>query len=394
MNKMNEKIILFQNKEDCCGCSACDNVCPQGAIKMVPDELGFLYPTIDYERCVGCGLCQSACLYKMGYTTLHDSIDEVKAFALKHRDVECRRNSQSGGAFVALSDYVLQNNGVVYGVGFADDFTAVHKRAVTRQERDEFRGSKYIQSRMDKIYQSVKKDLDSNAIVMFVGTPCQVEGLKKYLGRHKNLDGLFLVDLICYSVASTRLWKEYLDFLCNKYSDSVINVNFRDKKFGWHSCVETINFSKHVKSFDYFARLFGSKISARDSCFNCKFTNLDRCSDITIGDYWGIERYIPDFEDANGVSIVFVNSKKGMWLFEKIKNCDFVEIPLEYALQPAVTVKQEKPVLRDAFLNDYRNCSIKMILKRYAGYTLKDKLKKCLKQFKIIRFILCKYKQI
>ena len=303
---------LFENKIDCCGCWACVNICPRKAIVMLEDEEGFFYPKIDEEKCINCDLCKKVCFYKNGYANIADHVESKQVYALKHRNLRVRQESQSGGAFTALSDIILDNEGVVYGVGFAENFTVLHKRAVTKITRDEFRGSKYIQSRVGEILKNVKDDLDADKLVMFTGTPCQVEGLKQYLGSHKNIANLYLVDLICYNSSSPKIWKEYLSFLEQRDSENIVSVKFRDKKFGWRTCIETIQYKKNIRNYDNFARLFGSRLIARPSCYSCKFTNTNRCSDITIGDYWGIEKSIPNFEDSLGVSLVLINNSRGI----------------------------------------------------------------------------------
>ena len=244
---------LFENKIDCCGCWACVNICPRKAIVMLEDEEGFFYPKIDEEKCINCDLCKKVCFYKNGYANIADHVESKQVYALKHRNLRVRQESQSGGAFTALSDIILDNEGVVYGVGFAENFTVLHKRAVTKITRDEFRGSKYIQSRVGEILKNVKDDLDADKLVMFTGTPCQVEGLKQYLGSHKKIANLYLVDLICYNSSSPKIWKEYLSFLEQRDSENIVSVKFRDKKFGWRTCIETIQYKKNIRNYDNFA---------------------------------------------------------------------------------------------------------------------------------------------
>lgn len=226
---------------NCSGCTACASVCAFNAIEMKPDALGFLYPIVDLKRCRNCGACERVCAFNDHYDD-RLNLEKPIAFGARHKDINEIEKSRSGAAFVAISDYVLSFGGVVYGAGFTDHFRVVHKRAITKHERDEFRGSKYVQSDLTGVFRDVKKDLQKGKFVLFTGTPCQTAGLNSYVGDRLRRN-LLLVDIICHGVPSPFIWRDYLDYLERKYKRKIIRVDFRDKRqFGWAAHYETFVF--------------------------------------------------------------------------------------------------------------------------------------------------------
>lgn len=234
-------MIQITDKSQCCGCTACASICAHDAITMQPDALGFLYPVVDKDKCVDCGLCEKVCAFNDHYDTSLN-LPKPDAYAARHKDMKEVETSRSGAAFIAISDYVLENGGVVYGAGYTDHFRVVHKRATTKEERDEFKGSKYVQSDMNTVFRQVKKDLKDGLAVLFSGTPCQTAGLHSYVGR-KLREHLILVDIVCHGVPSPYMWRDYIAYLEKKQGDKICWVNFRDKqKFGWKAHHETFKF--------------------------------------------------------------------------------------------------------------------------------------------------------
>lgn len=234
-------MIKIKDPADCCGCTACASICTHDAITMQPDALGFLYPEVDADKCVECGLCEKVCAFNDNYDkSLNLPVPE--AYAARHKDMNEIMKSRSGAAFVAISDYILEQGGVVYGAGYKDHFRVAHKRAITKEQRDEFRGSKYVQSDLTGIFRRVKQDLKDGYTVLFSGTPCQTSGLNNYVGR-KLRDNLVLIDIVCHGVPGPYIWRDYLTYLEKKHSDTIVMVNFRDKSlFGWKAHRETIKF--------------------------------------------------------------------------------------------------------------------------------------------------------
>lgn len=313
-------MILYTNKADCCGCSACMTVCPHDAISMIPDDLGFLYPEIDSEKCVECGLCKTVCSFNSNYCK-KDNFEKPIAYAVRHKDITEVDTSRSGAMFIALSDWILDNGGAIYGVGYVDHFRVVHKRATTKEERNEFKGSKYVQSDMNSTFKQVKADLEAGITVLFSGTPCQTSGLRSSL-LNTDVKNLFVCDIVCHGVPSPYIWRDYLLYLETKYKNQILKVNFREKtKFGWSAHKESYDFSnKHVYA-NFYTNLFYEHITLRHSCGICHYTNLQHPSDITLADFWGWEKTDANLNlDDKGISLVLVNTTKGQKWFEAVKN--------------------------------------------------------------------------
>ena len=221
-------MINIKNPVDCCGCTACASICTHDAITMEPDVLGFLYPKVDLTKCTNCGLCEKVCSFNANYDkTLNLSKPDV--YGARHKDLMEVETSRSGAAFIAISDVVLMQGGVIYGAGYTDHFRIVHKRATTKEERDEFKGSKYVQSDLVGVFRRVKQDLKDGLIVLFSGTPCQTAGLNSYIGE-KFRENLYLVDIICHGVPGPFIWRDYIKYVEEKQGDEIVCVNFRNKK--------------------------------------------------------------------------------------------------------------------------------------------------------------------
>lgn len=389
---------LVLKKDECSGCSACFNICPQDAITMQADDEGFLFPQINKIKCIKCRLCEKTCFYKTEYKVQSDHIGKPKVYAAKHKDLDIRMASQSGGMFTAISDYVLAQGGIIYGVGYDEKFRVCHKRAETREQRDEFRGSKYVQSDLKDIFRKVKEDLQLGSYVMFSGTPCQIAGLVKYFDE-KKYEKLILVDIVCHGVPSPMIWERYLTFLMDKYDGKIQKTNFRNKEFGWHSHMETINIDNKVISNFAYTSLFYEHLIFRESCHNCRFTNLKRVSDITIADCWGIEKNMPQIDDNKGVSLVIVNTEKGGGILGKTSsNLELYEIMIEQYMQPQLQYSSKASEKRAEFWQDYNKHRFVYILEKYAGYSLKNRVikkgKDFLRQFEIIRWLLKRMRNV
>ena len=291
-----------------------------------------------------------------------------KVYGVKHKDETVRALSRSGGIFTALTDIILDKNGTVYGCALNADMLAEHRRAVTKEERDSFRGSKYIQSNINDCYALCLKDLRTGIPVLFSGTPCQIEGLKNYLNiKGADSEKLITVDILCHGVPSPMVWK---DFLEEKFSDKSIDaVDFRDKKnFGWRNHIETVTADGKEESSRVFTDLFYSHLILRPSCFECNYKRRDRVSDITIGDYWRIENNDKLFDDDKGVSLVKINSEKGKMLFSECKESLIIkEFPLATSIQPALRCNYSSPVNREEFWKEYSTDTVENLMKKYTS---------------------------
>ena len=308
---------------------------------------------------------------------------QPKTYAVKHQDENIRAASRSGGVFTALSDNILEEGGVVYGCILTESFTAVHVRADSLDARDKMRGSKYIQSRLGDTFRNVKADLDDGKKVLFSGTSCQVAGLKNFLG--KEYASLLCVDIVCHSVPSKAVWKKYLEWQEQKNNGKLISVNFRNKKdFGWHSHVETLCFDngKKVNSSIFKTLFLGHNIS-RPSCYECPFKAVTHPGDITIADYWGIEKAAPGFDDNKGVSLVLINNEKGELIFDKVRDSlDYKSTRIEDSLQPALKEPFPAPKTRAQFWSDFQSRDFSYVAAKYGGYGFINEAKKFLGKIK------------
>ena len=376
-------MINVEKAENCCGCTACASICPRDAISMRPDSMGFLYPIVDVKKCIECGLCIKVCAFKEDYD-ISSNLKEPLSYGVRHKDLSYLEFSRSGAAFIAISDKILENGGVVYGVGYADHFRVVHKRAVTKEERDEFRGSKYVQSDLTGIFRQVLRDLKDGHIVLFSGTPCQTAGLSSYIGKLYR-DNLYLVDIVCHGVPSPNIWRDYLTYLETKFRGEICSVNFRDKRYGWKAHVETYKFSngKYISSRLY-TDLFYKHIMLRPSCSVCHFTNVKRPSDITLADFWGWEKTGLDLnKDDKGISLVLVNTLKGNKLFNEASS-DLVVAKVD--LKDCLQSHLKEPTLFDPrskqFEQDYIDKGFGYVVKKYLPSILSNRLKSVIGKIK------------
>lgn len=379
---------VYISEEYCCGCTACQSVCPQKAISMHEDNVGggYKYSVIDGHKCIDCGLCQKVCQFKT--REIEGAHSAVDCYAFKHKDKCVIDNSRSAGAFTAFSDYVLENGGVIYGVILDENFCVRHTRAVTKEQRDLLRKSKYVQSDIEGIFSEVKKDLFENKIVMFTGTGCQCDGLRAYLNtKGVNTEGLLLVDIVCHGVPSPKMFDEYISWNKKKKKSSLVSFDFRDKeKYSWGEGIEKLVFaSKRVVYQDYFTDFIFDNF-VRPSCYNCKYTTAYRNSDITLGDFWGSEKSCPEFTDfKNGTSLLLIHSKKANAIFEKIKTSVFYKkIAINQCLQPRLIEPRKKTDDADKYFEVYAEKGFEYLMDNYAqnSVSLKNRSVRILKRIK------------
>ena len=391
-------MINIKDPKDCCGCTACASICTRDAITMKPDALGFLYPHVDTNKCVDCGRCEKVCQFHDHYNT-GENFNKPLAFAARHKNIDEVMKSRSGAAFVAISDYILEQGGVVYGAGYKDHYRVAHKRATTKEERNEFRGSKYVQSDLTGVFRLVKEDLKKGLSVLFSGTPCQTSGLRAYIGKKLN-ERLYLMDIVCHSVPSPYIWRDYINYLESQHHSKICYVNFRDKElYGWKSHKETFKFERETEKTSLerkrgsftFTSLFTKNIAMRHSCSTCYFTNLHRPSDITIADYWGWERTDPYFNaDNKGCSLVLCNTEKGKHLFEAIKDrMNVIPAEIKNIMQTHLSKPSEAHPERQAFEDYYARYGFEKTIRKFGlmGWrkTIHELKKKFLRKLNIFR---------
>lgn len=370
-------MLIFEKREDCCGCSACYNVCPKEAIKMSEDSEGFLYPQIDDDRCVECGLCKKVCSFQQYCDTKHSY--EQKYFAMRSNAPQVLKESSSGGMFSVLSDVFLAQAGIVCGVIFDSQFMVKTIATDQKEERDKMRGSKYVQSDLGDIFKVIEKFLKGNRKVMFVGAPCQTAGLKEYLGvKNVSIDNLFLCDFICHGVSSPLIWKEYLEFLEKTFHSGLKEVRFRSKHYGWKNMKMRIVTSKDDKSEfcnkrHSYLKLYNSLMITRPSCFSCKYTSFNRETDITLADFWNVGSVCPEFDDNKGISTVLINSKKGEQWIESIKDrTEFQEVSRVDCWQPHLEYSAVWPANRKKFWKEYYQKGFSYVLNKYGKGTISN----------------------
>ena len=371
-NEMNR--IDASDENMCCGCMACASACPQGAISKTENNKGFIVPAIDDAKCVNCGLCLRVCDFKKE----HDQQPNIKkAFSLVINSKTILKDSTSGGAFTALSDVVLSKKGYVVGSVMEPDFTVHHVIASDQASRDAMRGSKYVQSDTDGVFSKIKELLNGEADVMFVGTPCQCGALRSFLG--KDYVNLIVVDFLCHGVPNNKMFKEHIQYLNDYYKTPSVGFSFRNKVYGWDS-YNGINMlfngkskSKWINQIYY--SFFVGNLSLRPSCHHCPYRSLNRPSDITVGDFWGIEK-LAGQKNREGVSLVLAHSEKGLALVKKMKeSCQVREYPTE-SVAFRVSLTPSKPNAKcEAFWETYLERGYRGVARKYFNNSRKNRIK-------------------
>jgi len=333
---------------------------------MKPDGLGFLYPEVDESVCVDCGLCEKVCAFTSYYET-PTNLESPILYGARCKDIREVEKSRSGGVFAVVSDYILERGGAIYGAGLDSSFRVIHKRATNRIERDELRGSKYVQSDIRGIFGAVSVDLKNGLDVLFSGTPCQTAGLQSFLSlRRIDSSRLFVCDIVCHGVPSPYIWRDYLNYIRRKEGQDIINVNFRDKKkFGWSAHKESFRLADtYTYTYTY---TFYQHIMFRHSCGVCPYTNVRRTGDMTFADYWGWEKTGSHLnDDDKGISLIFLNTPKGRDMFENIKDKLYiVPTTIEQSLQPNLQHPSQIHPKRLQFENDYIKKGFLYAMKHY-----------------------------
>lgn len=365
--------------KECTGCHACYSVCPKSAISMIPNSEGFLYPEIDSSKCIQCNLCSSVC----PVINLQNKSDEnTIAYALAIKDKTIRMESSSGGAFTSLAEQIITENGIVFGAKFDSNFQVIHGWTNNVEGLADFRGSKYLQSNIHNSYIECKDSLNNGQKVLFTGTPCQIQGLKRFL--KKEYDNLITVDFVCHGVPSPLLWKTYLEYRINtdghSFSD-ISKISFRNKDEGWKKFSLSVTYNDSTKyrqllSNDYYMKLFLRDVALRKSCYNCSAKGVNRISDITIADFWGIQNILPEIDDDTGTSLIIVHSDKGKSLISKLTDCTITEVNLNDCIKFNSAIINSKPFnrKRNRFYKDLNNKSFLKVVNKYSEKTAFEKI--------------------
>lgn len=358
--------MKLAEENQCTGCSACAAICPKQCIHMEPDVEGFLRPVVEKDNCVNCGVCQKVCPI---LSPLHPSSpDETSAYAAYNLDSDIRWQSTSGGVFTALCTWILDRGGVVFGAVYNEDFTVRHCMIDRKAELWRLRGAKYAQSDLADCFSQVKTCLTHGQHVLFSGTPCQVVGLQKYLG--KSWDTLLLVDVVCHGVPSPAVWKQYIQYRSLQDAHGAIpnTINLRSKETGWPGY--SIRFDYEGGAFysaknnvDPYLRAFVGDLCLRPSCYECRFKGISRISDFTLADYWGIEGQFPELHDGKGTSLVFIHSSKANTIWEDISS-----IMRWQKVDPNEAIRQNPSAIRASQLPENRH----VFMSRYQDDDFKE----------------------
>lgn len=343
----------FAKRANCCGCSACANICIAKAIKMTLDKKGFLYPFIDDSKCIGCGMCLKVCNFKTFSPTNHTP----RAFACKHNNTNEVETSRSGAVFIALSEYILNHNGVVFGCKAVTPRQIEHQSAVTKEEVNSFKGSKYVQSVIGNTFRECADNLKNGRMCLFSGTGCQVHGLISYL-KALNIDTnkLITCDMVCHGTPSQQLWEDYLNAIEKKNGKTITSANFRDKKkAGWRAHVESFVFDDGTTTTTTnYSNAYYQHALFRESCYRCKYTTPNRLTDFTIADCWHVESAAPELDDNKGVSLLLIHTPKGESIFDEIKDkLKYRQVPLEKVMQAHLMRPVDLPNNYEAFWKKY-----------------------------------------
>lgn len=398
-------MITITDKTQCCGCSTCQQVCPQQCITLEPDDEGYWYPKVNKDKCIECHLCEKRC------PVLNQESERVPidVYAAKNKDEKVRASSASGGMFTIIAERIIKEGGIVYGVKFDSDWNVVFDKTETIEDLKKFRGSKYVQAWLGDTFKDVKQRLHDGRKVLFVGTPCQVAGLRSFL--HKEYDNLLLVDLICEGVPSPKVWKRYLkeELARQGKKNSVLlssnrsvvpeggfylkDVSFRNKSRGWKKYSFALSFGKasaeaekntvlpsYINRDSEYMQCMMHYVDLRPICYQCPFKSCKSHSDITIADYWGITYLHPEMDDDKGTSMVFINTEKGKRYFD-LNATNYLKTTYEETFKyNNIVTSSKKHKNRDLFFSkmDKKKSIIKWM--DACTYTRKERTKRTIKR--------------
>lgn len=389
-------MINIQNKIDCCGCNACGDVCVQHAITFKTDNEGFWYPEVDKEKCTDCHLCEKVCPIINVKVLKKNDLPQSICYAAEHKNLEVVFDSTSGGLFSALADIMYKSGGYVGGAVFNDDFSVRQYISNDKKDLPRLRSSKYLQSHFDGFYKQVRDLLKAGEKVLVCGSPCQMAAMRAFL--RKDYDNLLIADYICRGINSPKVWRKYLDSYEERYGSKVVYCKAKSKEYGWRNLTQKVilaNGKAYYENKDqsnFTKGYLQTGVYCRPSCYDCKFKGYPRIADITLADFWGIEKVDKTLEKNLGTSLVMINSKKGEVYFEQVKKrINYVPVPFDSieAGNRALNKPLDSPkVDRDEFFRDLDQMTFLQVADKYISHRNIGKKAKIKKRLKGICYIL------
>jgi len=383
-------MISITDKTKCCGCNACGDVCPQKAITFQTDIEGFWYPEVNMELCVDCDLCEKVCpIINIEFLKKNDLLQPI-CYAAEHKNVEVIFDSTSGGLFSALAESIYRDKGFVGGAVFNEDFSVSQYISNDKKDLSRLRSSKYLQSNLEGFFITVRNLVKTGEKVLVCGSPCQMAAMRAFL--KKDYENLVIADYVCRGINSPKVWHKYLDSFEERYGSKVVYCKAKSKEYGWRNLTQKVILANgkeyyETKDVSNFTKGYiQTGVYCRPSCYDCQFKGYPRISDITLADFWGIEKVNKDFEKDLGTSLVIINSKKGETYFEGIKQrINYVKVPFHSieAGNRSLNLPLEQPkVNREHFFNDLDRMSFLQLADKYIktqGKGTKQKIKSFLR---------------
>lgn len=366
------------SSKKCFGCGVCVSICTSNAITLEYDKKGFLHPNINRDLCINCGQCINRCLANSNQRKIDN--DCPIAFAYKNPNKEILKHSTSGGAFSTIAKVVLDNNGIVFGASLTEDNIIKHISISNDSDLHLLRKSKYVQSDITNSLLEVKEYLSCDKEVLFSGTPCQIDALYKYLNG-TDISKLITVDILCHGVMSPRFWKEYVMLIEDEINSQLLDYDFRSNNAGWSHPLSLAKFSngkriQNRKSIDSYLKIYYANLAFRDTCYACQYSKKNRIADITLGDFWHIERLIPEYKDEEGTSLVIINTTKGKNMFlNEIVAGNSKKVDYNLVNQQSLSHPTKRKANVDMFWNDYYTNGIKYIINKYGKVSTKQHIK-------------------
>lgn len=357
------KELISLGNNGCYGCEACVNICPKQAIQLKENDRGHRYPNIDENRCIKCGICQRVCQID-NICKVNEKGSFEESYIAKHKNITIREKSRSGGVFVALAEYILSNDGTVYGTELLEN-EAIVSRITKIEEKMRFSGSKYVESYMQNSYIKICDDLRQGKLVLFSGTACQVGGVLQFLKvQNVSMEKLYTCDIVCHGAPKAKVFRDYIKFLSEKHKSSIEEFNFRDKMYGWDSHVETyVANGERVKSTNY-TDMFYSHAFFKTSCYSCQYANVNRVTDFTLADAWGVKKNHAEFDDNRGVSLLLINTERAKQVFEKIKQeVEWCQVDLCDYMQPNMVAPTKIPKNYDKIWKVYLKKTMRKVIR-------------------------------